>query len=103
MSLLIGINLIVVISKLIKILNINKYFLKSDKRYAKIHNFEILEKNFKNIEIPFDPIKAISIIEEKHGVATRIIYQIKNAIERKGQISHTIKVNKCKFIKKLNF
>jgi len=56
-----------------------------------------LEKNFKNIHIPFDPIKAIKIIEEQKGVATKIIYQIKNAIERKGHIPNSIKVTKCIF------
>lgn len=70
----------------------------SDQRYAKIHNFEILEKNLKNLDIPFDSIKAINIIEEKRGVATKIIYQIKISIGRKGQIPDTIKVKKCNFI-----
>lgn len=80
---------------------ISKFF--SDQRFAKIHNFEILEKNFKNLDIPFDTIKAMKIIEEKKGVATKTIYQTKIAIERKGQIPDTIRVKKCIFNNCFNF
>ena len=55
----------------------------------------MLEKNIKNLDVPFDSIKAINIIEEKKGVAIKTIYQIKIAIERKGHIPDTIKVKKC--------
>ena len=90
-------SLILLNSKIRKIkILINYFFYNRDNREVIIQNFEILEKAFTSLEIKFDSSKAIDIIQQKKGVATKLIYQIKTAIDKKGSTVNTLKYKKCK-------
>jgi hypothetical protein len=57
-------------------------FLSVDKSDSKISNFTRLEPTLRRLEIPFDPRIAQQIMMKQKGAATKIIYQVKAALER---------------------
>lgn len=49
---------------------------------AKIDNFTKLQPTFKNLNIKFDSKIIDSIMKEERGIALRLLYQLKMALEK---------------------
>ncbi|PWA19679.1 hypothetical protein CCH79_00007062, partial [Gambusia affinis] len=58
-------------------------FLKSDTSDAKTNNFSRLEPSFKRLGVNFNKSTAQDLMQEKHGVATNLLYQLYVALEEK--------------------
>lgn len=67
-------------------------------REAKIQNFILLERVFENINVPFDSNKAKKIMEGKRGCASKLLYQIRSTLEKKGINLENLSMKKCKMI-----
>ena len=57
-------------------------FMSVDKSDSKINNFTRLEPTFRRLGVPFDARVAQQIMMKQKGAATKIIYQVKSALER---------------------
>nr|XP_046243810.1 sperm flagellar protein 2 isoform X8 [Scatophagus argus] len=67
-------------------------FTKKDTSISKLNNFTRLEPTLHLLGISFDINTAQDLMQEKHGVATRILYQLYVSLEKKkkAQISETV-------------
>ncbi|XP_030271688.1 sperm flagellar protein 2 isoform X2 [Sparus aurata] len=67
-------------------------FMKRDTSVAKLNNFTRLEPTLQLLGISFNTNTAKELMEERQGVATRLIYQLYVSLEskKKSQISRTV-------------
>lgn len=56
---------------------------------SKLNNFTRLEPTFRTLEIPFNSITAHEVMNEKPGVATRLLYQLYIALSNKEEANLT--------------
>ncbi len=88
-----------IINKILKL-----FFKIRDNRESKITNFNLLQRTFVNINVPFDSNKSQEIMAGKRGCASKLLYQIRSTLEKKGMNLENLSLKKCKKIKnKKNF
>ncbi|XP_028312903.1 sperm flagellar protein 2 isoform X3 [Gouania willdenowi] len=67
-------------------------FMKKDTAVSKLNNFTRLEPTLRLLRISFDTITAQDLMEEKPGVASRLLYQLYTSLEKnkKAEVSTTM-------------